>query len=348
MHPFSPAALLLIAQIAHAAPAIDLEIATERGLQITAPHQWLQLFERIGITSVRIRGVQRGDVPAVENRGTPDRPRYHVVGILSSREQLRLPGGLFRPGDATRLKDYFDRLSADGDERLTAPRGHFGLTEKEMMAVLADLSQPINFATKGQPPLAAVEKLQANAQHRFAFEAAGERVLRDAKPIADELNGISAGTGLAIILRSYGFELRPEKPRGEPIVYRIVPAGVHATPSRAGKLGDFAQTAWPVGWETEKAPGELAPSLFEKLNAEIEGYTLKEALAAIGPRLKTPYFVDPVALAAHRMDPSAVQIKIARAQMTYKRLLDRILAQADLGGDLRADESGKVFLWIGQ
>ena len=54
--------------------------------------------------------------------------------------------------------------------------------------------------------------------------------------------------------------------------------------THAGKINDIHQRNWPIGWETEKATGAIAPSLFEKLNAEIDGYTLEESLAAIGPR----------------------------------------------------------------
>ncbi|HEY7687038.1 MAG TPA: hypothetical protein VH835_00010, partial [Dongiaceae bacterium] len=263
---------MLIASSAHAAPSIELEIATERGLQITAPREWLQLLTRIGLDNVRIRAAQAGELPKVTNRGTDERPSYHVVGVLTAGEQLRLPGGTFGRGDMTRLKDYFDRLAADGNERLTAPRGHFGLTEKELTAVLADLSQPIDFETKGQQARAVVERLAAKFALKLAIDAAADRAIDESKPVADELKGIAAGTGLALALRASGLVLRPEKTRGQPIAYRIAAsdAGGAAAPgpgrraasaARAGKISDLEMKDWPLGWETEKAPGEIAPSL---------------------------------------------------------------------------------------
>jgi len=347
--------LLLVATAARAGPTIELELATERGLQVTAPREWLQLLTSIGIQNVRIRGAQSSDAPAVTNRGTAERPSYHVVGVLTAGEQLRLPGSTFGRGDAARLKDYFDRLRADGDERLTAPRGHFGLTQKEFVAVLTELTQPIEFETRGQPPRAVVERLAAKFQFGFAIDAAADRALREATPVADELQGISAGTGLAILLRANGLTLRPEKTRGEPIMYRVAasrPSAAATGPpaarerERAGKLDDLAMERWPIGWEAEKAPGAIAPSLFEQLNAEIAGYTLAETLAAIGPRLKVPFYLDRAALTAHKIDPAAIEVKLAPTRISYKRLLDRVLAQAGLGCELRADEAGTVFLWI--
>ena len=117
--------LTLRATVAHAAPPIELELATERGVQITAPQQWLQLLAGIGIKQVQIRGLRPGDAPRVENTGTAERPAYHVVGVLTSRDQLQLPGGTFTMADRAKLKDFFARLSADGAE-VARPRRAVG------------------------------------------------------------------------------------------------------------------------------------------------------------------------------------------------------------------------------
>ncbi len=334
---------------AKAAPPIELELATERGVQITAPEEWLQLLTSMGIEHVRIRGIQVGDEPRAVNEGTPQQPSYRVMGIITSREQLRLPGGTFSRFDRAKLKDYFDRLSADGAESLTAPRGRFGLTEKELSAVFADLSQSINIETKGKPPRVVLDRLKAKLKLQLETDADADQSLRNAKPMQDELKGITVGTGLAMMLRSYGLILQPEKNRGQAVAYRIVAADADAIrQSTLGKTSapDPTQKNWPVGWEPEKSLGALAPSLLESLNVEIDGYSLEEALAAIRPRLKLPLYLDRASLAAHEIDPAKAQVKIAHARMSYKRLLDRVLAQAHLGCSLRVDESGMPFLWV--
>jgi hypothetical protein len=139
--------------------------------------------------------------------------------------------------------------------------------------------------------------------------------------------------------------VKPEKQRGQPVVLRIA---AEAADGRAGKLSDFARKSWPIGWESEKAPVEIAPALFEHLNVEIANFTFEETLAAIGPRLKTPYFLDHHALASNKIDPKAVQIRVEKGRMSYKRLLDRVAAQARLGCEVRVDEAGAVFVWIGR
>jgi hypothetical protein len=157
-----------------AAPPVELELATERGVQITAPQEWLQLFAGIGLEHVTIRGMQSGDEPRATNVGSPQRPHHHMLGIITTRDQLRLPGGTFSPGERAKLRDYFDRLSADGAESLTAPRGRFGLTEKELTATLTDLSQSIDFETKGQPPHTVIDQLRKKHANKFEIDGAAE------------------------------------------------------------------------------------------------------------------------------------------------------------------------------
>jgi len=332
---------------AHAAAPIELELATERGVQITAPREWLQLLTTIGIDDVRIRGARAGDEPSVKNRGSAERPSFHVVGILTSRHQLQLPGGTFSRVDRAKLKDYFERLTADGAASIDAPRGRFGLTEKEMAAVLADLAQPIEFQTKGLVVREVMERLQATFKARIALDREADRALRGSISCRDELKGLTAGTGLAILLRACGLALRPEKLRGEPVAYRVEPIAAEAIDEETlGKAEGAGSNRWPIGWESQQTPGELAPSLFQYRNAEISGFTLEETLAAIGPRVKIPIYIDHAALAEHKIKPAKVQVQLARTRTIYKRVIDRVLAQAKLGSQVRIDEAGTPFLWI--
>ena len=163
-----------------------------------------------------------GDKPQLENRGSDAEPSYHVVGVLTTRGELLLPGGTFQASDGRQLRDYFERLAADGVE-FTAPRGRFGLTEGQFAAVHADLAQSIGFATKGQPLRTVLDRLQAKFAHRYSPDAAAAAILRDAAAVEDEVGNLTAGTGLAILLRRYGLALRPEKSMGQPVVHRIVP-----------------------------------------------------------------------------------------------------------------------------
>lgn len=302
-------------------------------MQITAPHRWLQLMAEIGITNLRIRAASPADQPTAVNLGSADRPHFQVLGILTSRNELRLPGGTFRVSDRQRISDYFARLAADGPESLTSPRGRFGLTEKDFAAAHADLAQPIDFITQGQSLRVVLDRLQDKFTHRLSPDAAANQIIRTATPVAMDVGNLTAGTGLAIVLRHYGLALRPAKQTGEAIALRIVPI-------------ESTHDSWPIGWDPPKSPRETAPILFESLNVEIDGYTLAEALDALAPRLKLPLYWDQTTLSKHSIDPAKVQVHLPRTRTYYKRILDRLLAQARLHGDLRVDEAGTEFLWI--
>jgi hypothetical protein len=340
--------VLALPHVANAAgPPIELELVTEQGVQITAPQQWLQLLAGIGIEHVQIRGARQGDEPKVTNRGSAKAASYQVVGVLTSRDQLRLPGGTFSKADRAKLKDYFGQLGADGADAVTAPHVRFGLTEKELTAVLADLAQPIDFETKGLAPRAFIDRLQTKLSFKPSIDADVEQAMRVGAAAIDELTSVSAGTALAIILRNSGLVMRPEKKRGQPVAYHIVVAGPDIVRQRTlGKMTAPDMQYWPIGWEPDKSPGEIAPSLFQPRNAEIDGYSLEEALGAIGPLLKIPMYFDRAALKARQIDPTKIQVKLAKTRTTYKRVIDRILSQARLASEIRIDEAGVPFLWI--
>ena len=323
---------------------VEIEIATERGVQITAPQEWLQLLTTLGARNVRLRSATRGDEPRLQNRGSDKRPRYHVLGILTARDQLLMPGEGFGRNDRGKLKDYLERLAADGAEGVTAPRGSFDLTERQFEVVHRDLSQLVDFSTAGRSLGEVLDKLDLILELDLAPQGEAATVIRDAALVADEAKGFSAGTALALMLRAHGLALRPEKPRGKEVVYQIV-----LLPTTTAKMpvgNDEQQVGWPVGWEPNARPRTLAPILFEFLSAEIDGYSLQEALDAIGPRIELPIFLDRLALKEHNIDPQQFQIKLQRMRTYYFRLLKLILFQARLRADLREDEMGKVFIWI--
>lgn len=330
---FSAILVLILPVAARAALPVEVEIVTDQGVQITAPQEWLQLLTELGISNVRIRGARPGDEPSLANVGSVDRPRYHAVGVLTRSGELQLPGGTFRARDRRGLADYFRRLADDGVEAMTAQRGPYSLTKKQLAAVFAELAQPIEFETKGQPLASIVQRLQTKSKVPFSMDPQADRALRSAQPVEDEIQGLTAGTGLAILLRADGLVLRPEKLQGKPLVLRIVAA-------------DSEGDNWPVGWEPKEAPAQLAPTMFEQVNVEIDGYTLAEALAAIGPRIKMPYFLDHAALAQNHIDPATIQVTLPRTRTYYKRSLDSVLSPSHLGGRLRIDEAGTVFYWI--
>ena len=80
-----------------AGPPIELELVTERGVQITAPQEWLQLLAGIGIEHVQIRGSRQGDEPKVDEprqrkgRQLPGRRHPHIDETSCGSPAARSP-----------------------------------------------------------------------------------------------------------------------------------------------------------------------------------------------------------------------------------------------------------------
>ncbi len=328
------AAASIVASIAAAEAPVEVVVAYDRGVQITAPQEWLQLITGLGIDQVRFRGIQQGDQPELESLGTDDRPRYRVTGVLDARDVLTLPGGRFKRSDAGKLGDYLKNLAGDGAEGVLAPKGKFGLTETQFKAVWADLSGPVGFGTIDVRLHDVLKNFDEALETTIVVDATASEAL-SAATVADDLSAMTRGTGLALALRSASLVMIPTKARGEEVVLHVVPSA-----------GEKAES-WPIGWPVERNQRQAAPKLFDFLTIEVEDYTLKQAVDAIGPRLGMPLFWDHAMLTAKATDPRETKVKLAKVKSYHKRILDRLLFQARLKGEIRADEAETVFYWIG-
>jgi len=320
-------------RLAAAEPRIDIEVCSEPGFSITGAGEWNTLLGELGLSSVRIRGAKPGDAPEIKRSGTDDSPVYRVVGILTADGKLNLPNrGRFSTGDKARLAAWFDKLRTDGIEAIATKPGAFGLLPSQLVEVHEALKEPVRFSTKGQVPRDVAKKIADTLSLKFITDTTSQRALGSPDPVADELQGVSAGTAIAAVLRPLGLVMVPEKADGK-LRLRIAD-------SRGVK------EHWPIGWPPKAAAGETVPELFKFLNVEITDFSLGETLAAIGGRVKVPIVIDYNALARLEVDLATTKVELPKANTFYGKALDRILIQAKLKYEVRADEADKPFLWI--
>ncbi|MEM9185525.1 MAG: hypothetical protein AAGB00_03410 [Planctomycetota bacterium] len=314
------------------AATVSLEIASQGRGQTTAPQEWLQQLNRAGVTTVRIRGARVGDTPTIETIEGARGAVHRLTGVLTARGELVLPGGRFSRRDATGLRDYFDRLKADGAEAVTEPTGNFGLTKKQFELAFEALSKPLAIKTAGRAPRAVLDRVGARLAMPLVVSPGAAAKLQAAPAIRDELGTLTIGSGLAIALRAEGLAIAPHKPRGGPLELRVAPAS--------------EDEAWPIGYPVKGAPRNTAPDLMQSINVEIDGFTLAEAIGAITPRLELPVLWDTATLTRLKIDPASINVKLPRSRASYKRILERLLFQARLRGKLHTDEAGTPFYWI--
>lgn len=336
-------ALLAACLVGPAAPAwaatVTVELISERGVQGTAAHEWLQLVADAGAVGVRFRTAGPGDQPKIENLGDAEAPTWKLTGLVNSKDELVVPSAKFTRYDRAKLRDYLADLAADGDQAIVAPRGRFGLTEPQFNAVYEDLAQPLGYTTKGRPLAEVLNEAAPRLRLELAIGPAATRELRQAPTVREELHGLTRGTALAIALRGARLGLTPEKLRGAEVRHTVMPLPKDL---RAGEA-DF----WPIGWPIEESPRAAAPVLFEFLNVQVDGIPLAKTMASIEPRLKDLRVCwDHATLAAAGIDPATIPVQVPRTRTYYKRLIDKVLFQARLKETLRVDERGAVLMWI--
>jgi len=301
-------------------------LLTEPGFPLGAEREWIETLSRLSSVSVRIRMARSGERPAAEQADGV----VHVVGMLTSQNELKVPGGSFRTDDIRKLKDWLQKLRNEGPDALTTPTAAFGLTDKQLVELHEALEESISFSTINMSPADFVERVS----HRIhiPIESAKGADAQMTEPILDELQGLSLGTSLAAALRPCGLVLVPRRVQGATVL-TIVP-------------GESAKESWPLGWASEKALREDMPSMLKFASVGITDTPLDEAIGAIQQRLGAPILWDRNALAREGIDPHEVKVTVPAGRTYYKRIISKILSQAKLRSDVRLDETGKAFLWI--
>ena len=327
------AALIAVSVTASSAaePRVDLEVATEPGTILVDAGKWSEMLSQAGFSRVRLRGRLGNEQPAVETRGAAASPAYHVVGVLTTENKLLLPKGSFGLADRARIEQWLMKLREGGEESITIKPAAFGLLPRQLVAVHEALAVPVKFSTAGKKPRDVAKTIADSQSLKFISDVVSQNALAVEDPVADELQGLSAGTALAAVLRPLGLVLAPEK-SGMDVRLRIAE-------SRAVK------EHWPVGWPPKGNPHETLPELFKFLNVEITKAPVAEVLTAIGGRVKAPVLIDHNSVARFEADLKT-PVDLPQANTYYAVALDRMLFQAKLKYELRIDEADKPFLWV--
>jgi len=310
---------------------VQLELVGQAPGASLAFQQWLRVLSQAGVRNVRIRSGQAADKVGVDVRGTRDDPLYVVTGIVKSQDELIMPGGRYRRGDAARLARWLADLARHGPQEQRPQEAAFGLSVQQFEEILKDTSRPVAFSTEGMPRRQAVERIGRGLLLPLRLDAQTlESIGRE--EVEEELSGLSSGTALACLLRPMGFCL--------------VPRRLGRTPGYAVVRSRPGTEVWPIGWEPEKPLPEVLPAMFEFHNVAVGGVPASLAIEAIGKRLKVPVLMDHNALARHGIDPTKILVAHPRKRTTYGVALRQILNQARLKSEVRVDEGGRPFLWI--
>src|SRR3954453_8626738 len=151
--------MIPLGAIAADKPRVSFEIVTKAGLSPTLSAQWYKALTDLGIAGLTIRSAKPSDEMEVKEAGPKGARSYKVTGILGADGQLYLPGGKFSLQDAARMRKWLENLGDAGADGVTAPRGAFGLTPKQLEEARLQLAKPVPFSTKGKNAADLVTKI---------------------------------------------------------------------------------------------------------------------------------------------------------------------------------------------
>lgn len=310
---------------------VDLELYQSGRPSAQATQAWYAALTKLGVKNLKIRAARPGDQQNIVTGGAPGNETFRVVGELTERGELVVPGGRFKVGDMPAFSAWMGKLGDHGAAALTEKKSAFGLNEQQLVAVHEDLSTPVTFATKGMKPIDLMRKL-ARGKFPLVIDPDLEKGLAADEPVRDELQGFSRGMALAVMLRPAGGVLVPRKPARADVELALLD-------------GKTSAELWPIGWATQEDTSKLAPKMLETLSAEIDGVTAAEALEAIQQRVEVPFLWDHNSLALKKIKLDT-PVSLPAGKRLYAKLLTEILGKVRCHYEIRVDENGKPFLWI--
>ncbi len=310
---------------------VELEIIADAGGGIDDNQRWLEALSEVGADNVRI--IQGTSRPGVEAIAGSNGTTYRVTGVIANN-RLVLPKGRFGMRDTAQIKAYIDSLRADGADVALAEKMAFGLTAQQLVDLHTDLSRPLTETSVDRTPDQVLQGVKKSISTQVVIDPAAATVLRDDYTLVDELKGLSHGTVLAASLRPLGLVITPVREQGKSTEIRIVPS-LSTT--------EF----WPVGWPLETRISEAAPKMYERIPVNIQNYSLAATLPAIQKMMDMPFLYDYNSIAMEGIDLEKIRVTVQAEQLSFQLILGKIFSQSrGLQYEVRADESGKPFIWI--
>lgn len=325
-------ALLSAGSVCAAPPIVSLDVKLADGLPPENPGAVVKALTDAGFSNVRLQS-GGGEKGGIREGKVGETKTFAVTGLLEGDNRLILPGGSFRIGDKAGLQLWIAKLADGGEAGLAAKPLKFGLTAEHLKATHEALRQTLEESTKGEPANRVLRAITNKTGLKLVIDPSAKEAIRSSEPNLDEFQGMACGTALAAALRPLGCVFVPERPLGGEIQIKIADSRV-------------IPESWPVGWSGGKSPGELAPKFFEFLNIEVKERPVSEVIEAIAGRSKLAVVFDYNNLARHRIEPATAIVNLPRKKYAYNEALRKVLGQAKMKLELRADEAEQPFLWI--
>ena len=299
--------------------------------------KWSSVFDRLDV-SVRFRQAIANDKPGIDERTRGTLRIVTVVGEMDLDGSLHFEEHEFDMSDGAKLSEWIDELKTYGAQGSPEGKPVWGLTKEQFTEVYEELSHPISGSVKDLELSEAIAALEISEDYPLRLHSSAEEHLKPGAarhPVRVDVESLSRGTGLAIVLADFGMGFRPLRtPRGD--VELVVEP-----------LGDISEP-WPVGWEIEASlpRNRVAPNYFEMVTAGFDDVPLQDVLDAVAEASETPIIVNYERALAKEIDPADVAVSYPRKRTAWALLVRHVTARAKLTRSLLIDEAGQPFVYV--
>ena len=298
--------------------------------------EWGRVFQELGY-SVRFREPRAGEAPRVEDLDREDFLSTRVVAAMAPDGSIRIGKQKFDIESTKLLTQTLDEIQRHGAKGPPDSNPTWGLTDEQFQEVTRLLGAPVENPVELQSSILAVESVGLPANMRMKFtEAARQQALAqrpESAPDTIELQGLTKGSAIAIVLAQYGLGFRP----------RYVAPGQY---DMEIDRGHESNNLWPIGWKPAQSFSEILPTYLRAIPLDVEDVEVSALVGAISEKIGVSHFSSAYALTAKGLDINTLRYTRKDDRISPVRLLTAVGDKLELGFDVRVDEAGKLFLWV--
>jgi len=317
---------------------VSVEILADSSGVILQLNQWRSVFQKLGV-SVRVRQNVLSEQPETRERKQGRLRLVTVRGRLDRSGKLIFADNSFSLGEGGKLKEWINELKSYGAEGSPDGKPIWGLSKSAFVALHKSLGEPVKLETADLPLETAVDTLQLPNQLPVRFSLDSRKKLREnSSPVPtgrQEVQGMSKGTALAILLKAHGFGFRP---------LRTPTGSIELVVEPLSKTTDV----WPVGWSLpDTLPRFKAfPTLFKIAPIEFKDVKLSRVFDSISAKTHVPILVDHYALKQKGIDVNSIVVSSPYRKTSWGVVLRNITGSKRIKRRYRLDEQGLPFVWI--
>ncbi|QDU81171.1 hypothetical protein Pla110_29090 [Polystyrenella longa] len=316
---------------------IEFELLTgARGQDVTA-RQWYDFFSDLMIP-LRIRQTIGKEEPSITEEIRNGVRHIHIVGVVEINGDVKLTAGRAKQNEKEKFKTWIASLKEYGALGDPAGKPLWGLSEEQYAFVRLELSTNVKADLKKSNFAEGLSRIGLPAALPVVLTDETKNHLRNVDlrefQFPENLGGISLGSSLAIFLREFGLGFAPTRLPDGRIVLTIDPL-------------EEDGTQWPVGWDWEGYPKQIAPSFYARTTVRVRDFTLNEFIEFIEKGTGIPIVIDHNNFRAIQLNPDDLKLTIRPDVTAWNLLLNKGLSPLRLRAERRIDETGKPFLWVG-